>query len=318
MPPPQWTQLAFARRLLFPMFRICVLFLIMIVWFQRSLIYHPSKSNQLSAQEAGVPQAVSDVTVRTHDGLTLHGWLALAGQKKSGLPPDSRELLAQGRPLVLLFPGNAGNRANRTSLLNTFGQLGADAMIFDHRGYGDNEGKPSEANIIRDARTIWNYATRDLGVPAERIVLYGESLGGGIAIRLASELCRDRIEPGGVIAQSTFNSLVDAGRHHFPYLPVNLILIDRFESEKYIANVTSPLLFLHGFRDQVVPFPLGQKLFEAAPAKSSSGIEKRQTVLPNADHSDVYGFDRPLVISALKQFIELINRRKSDIPLGQE
>ena len=182
-------------------------------------------------------------------------------------------------------------------------------MIFDYRGYGDNPGKPSEANFLRDARVIWDYATKELNVPARRIVLYGESLGAGSAVRLAGDLSAEGIEPGGLVVQSSFNSLIDAGRHHFPILPVSLILIDRFDSERHITSVTCPILQLHGARDQIVPLQLGQKLFATAPDKSSSGIAKRQVILPNADHNDVYGPDRPLVVDELKRFLKEVSTK---------
>ncbi len=280
----------------------------MLAWFQRSLIYHPTKSPSLKAGIAQLPQAVVDVTVKSHDGLTLHGWLSLSGQeKKTERPIDVKAVLSQGYPLVIVFPGNAGNRANRAHLLHTFNTLGADALIIGYRGYGDNAGEPSEANFKRDARTVWDFVTKELGVPAQRIVLYGESLGGGVATRLAGDLCEEGIEPRGLIVQSGFSSLVDTGRHHFPILPVGLILIDRFESDRHIADVTCPILQIHGSRDQIVPLQLGQKLFEATPAKSSGGIVKRLVILPNAGHNDVYGVDRPLVVDALRKFLKEVS-----------
>lgn len=310
-PPPSRKVPSLAWRCFISCLRLGLLLLIMLAWFQRSLIYHPAKSQSLKATGVQLPQATVDVTVKSHDGLTLNGWIALSGQKKSSMPIDTKKLLSQGRPLVIVFCGNAGNRAHRTHLLHTFGVLGADAMIFDYRGYGDNPGKPSEANFIRDARTIWDHATLKLEVPPRRIVLYGESLGAGSAVQLAGDLCREGIEPGGLIVQSSFSSLVEAGRHHFPVLPVSLILIDRFESDRHIAGVTCPILQLHGSRDQIVPLRLGQKLFEAAPAKSSGGIAKRQVILPNADHNDVYGIDRPLVVDALKRFLKDVSTTSS-------
>ena len=308
VPLPQQRKVpSLARRCCISFLRIGLLLLTMLAWFQRSLIYQPAKTKPLVAKDTGLSQMVVDVTVKTHDGLTLHGWLVAAGPRKSSLPVDPKTLLSH--PLVIVFPGNAGHRGYRTDLLQTFGELGADAMIFDYRGYGENPGKPSEANFIRDARVIWNYATKELGVPARRIVLYGESLGGGTAVRLAGDLCRDGIEPGGLVVQSSFNSLVDAGRYHFPILPVSLILIDRFESDRHITSVTCPILQLHGSRDQIVPVRLGQKLFEAAPAKSSGGIAKRQVILPNADHNDVYGVDRLLVVDALQKFLKEVSTK---------
>jgi uncharacterized protein len=285
--------------------RVGLLLIIMLAWFQRSLIYQPTKTKALAATEAGLSQTVMDVTVKTHDDLSLHGWLTAAGPRKSSLPVDPKTLLSH--PLVIVFPGNAGHRGHRAHLLETVGKLGADAMIFDYRGYAENPGKPSEANFIRDARSLWNYATKELGVPPHRIVLYGESLGGGVAVRLAGDLCREGIEPGGLIVQSSFNSLVDAGRHHFPILPVALVLIDRFESDRHIVGVKCPILQLHGSRDQIVPLRLGRQLFEAAPVKSSGGIAKQLLILPRADHNDVYGVDRPLIIDALKKFLKEVS-----------
>lgn len=302
-PPPAQRKVPWlAWRCFILLLRIGLLLFIMLAWFQRSLIYQPAKTKPLAAKEAGLSQTVVDVTVKSHDGLTMHGWLAAAGPRKSSLPVDPKSLLSH--PLVIVFPGNAGHRGYRTELLRTFGEMGADTMIFDYRGYGENPGKPSEANIARDARVIWDHATKELGVPAQRIVLYGESLGGGVAVRLAGDLCRGGTEPGGLIVQSSFNSLVDAGRYHFPGLPVGLILIDRFQSDRHITKVTCPILQLHGARDQIVPLQLGQKLFAAAPVKSSGGIAKRQVILPNAEHNDVYGPDLPLVVNALQKFLK--------------
>ncbi len=304
--PPTRKASSLTWRFFISSLRIVLLLLIMLAWFQRSLIYHPAKVKELPAAGSHLAHAVFDVMVKSHDELTLHGWLMLAGQPKSELPVDPKPLLKQGRPLVIVFPGNAGHRAYRSHLLHTFGELDADAMIFDYRGYGDNPGKPSEANFRRDARTVWDFATKTLGVSPRQIVLYGESLGGGSAVWLASDLCREGVEPGGLIVQSTFNSLAAAGGHHFPILPVSLLLIDRFESSRHITTVTCPILQLHGVRDRIVPLSLGKKLFDAAPAQSSSKIPKRQVLLPNSDHNDVYGPDLPLVADALRSFLKQV------------
>lgn len=307
-PPPQERKVPpLPWRCCVSVLRIGLVLLLMLAWFQRSLIYHPTKSLSLKAAGARLPQATVDVTVKSHDGLTLNGWIALAGQKNSARPVDVKHLLSQGQPLVIVFSGNAGNRAHRTHLLSTFGALGADSMIFDYRGYGDNPGKPSEADFLRDARAIWDVASREFGVPPERIVLYGESLGAGSAVRLAGDLCAEGIQPGGLIVQSGFNSLVEAGRHHFPILPVGLILIDRFESDRHITGVTCPILQIHGAKDQIVPLQLGQKLFEAAPTRSSGGLAKQLLVLSNADHNDVYDADRPQVVNTLNEFLKVVS-----------
>jgi fermentation-respiration switch protein FrsA (DUF1100 family) len=278
--------------------------------WQRTLIYFPTKSNDLSSRVVEVNQAVSDIQIPTHDNLKLNGWLIFAGQKRTAEAPDIPALLKQGRPLVIVFSGNGGNRGHRQYLLHHLTAMGADVLIVDHRGYGDNPGSPSEELLARDARRVWDFATIDLKVPAGRIVIYGESLGGGIATRLAGDLCQQRIEPGGLIIQSSFNSLVAAGQHHYPWLPVKLVLVDRFESEQYIAHVTCPILHLHGQHDQVVPLKLGQKLFKAAPEKSSAGIPKQFVLLPRTNHNDVYGPDVTMVTDAVSKFLAGVSTRQ--------
>jgi alpha-beta hydrolase superfamily lysophospholipase len=290
-------------RLLVYLFWCGLAVLIMLAWMQRLLIYHPTKSKDLAAQNAQVPQAVVDVQVTTHDNLKLNGWLALAGEGRFAKAPDIAKSLSQGRPLVIVFPGNGGPRAMRQYLLQALGSLGADVMIFDHRGFGDNPGKPTEWQLTQDAQAIWKYATEELKVPPQRIVLYGESLGGGVASRLAGDLGAKGVEPGGLVIQASFDSLVSAGKYHFPILPVSLILIDRFESAKYIAKSKCPILHLHGELDRVVPITLGKRLFQAAPEKSTSGVPKQLVVLPRTNHNDVFGPDLRLVMTALKDFL---------------
>lgn len=282
--------------------------LAMLAWFQRSLIYYPTKSHDLAASNAETTQAVVDVQVTTHDGLRLNGWLALSGEKRTA-PPNVPKHLAQGRPLVIIFPGNGGHRAMRQYLLQLLGTLGADALIFDHRGFGDNPGNPTEYQLTKDAQSIWKYATEELKVPPQRIVLYGESLGGGVASRLAGDLGGQGIEPGGLVIQASFDSLVAAGKHHFRWLPVSLMLIDRFESDKHIAWVKCPILSLHGQKDQIVPIELGKRLFQAAPEKSASGVPKEMVILPRSNHNDVFGPDLNLVTTALEKFLAGVSAR---------
>ncbi len=290
--------------------------------FQRSLLYHPTKSDHLQAKDCRVAQSVLDVQVTAHDKLVLNGWLALAPKMGSDpspwpycfsidpnerlpavTPQEALTLLDEGRPLVIVFSGNGGHRAMRGTLMDVLRTLGADVLMFDYRGYGDNPGDPAEAHFVQDARAIWNFAIADLKIPAKRIVLYGESLGGGVATRLASDLCSAGIEPRGLIVQSSFNSIVDVGRFHFPILPVSTLSVDRFESERHITRVTCPYLHLHGEQDEVIPLPLGKKLFQAAPEKSSSQIAKQFVPLPHSHHNDVYDQDRERAMNAIREFM---------------
>jgi fermentation-respiration switch protein FrsA (DUF1100 family) len=272
--------------------------------FQRSLIYYPNRTGSLPANESGLSQPVADLIVTSHDRVKLHGWILFQHSSKERTKDDPAQLRTSDLPVVLFFSGNAGDRSMRTVPLQTLRSMNAHVVIVDYRGYAENKGHPSESAIARDARAIWNHLTRELQIPEQRIVIYGESLGGGVGCRLASELCREGIEPGGLILQSTFSSLVDAAQFHFPVLPVSLLLVDRYPSVSRVSSVTCPILQIHGALDTIVPLNLGQKLFDAVQEKSSQGVPKRQVVLPNCDHNDVYSeLDSHELLNALRDFL---------------
>jgi fermentation-respiration switch protein FrsA (DUF1100 family) len=281
--------------------------LIMLATFQRSLIYHPFAEKSLPAQNAGHGTGrAHDVTTRTEDNFELRGWLVLAKGHTAGSDAQVTAELAKGRPLVLYFGGNAANRNYRMVEVELLTQAGADVLIFDYRGYGDSSGEPSEAGLARDAKAVWRFATETKKIEPRRIVLYGESLGGGVAVRLASELSLSKTPPAGVILRSTFSSLTDVASSHFPFIPVRWLLIDRFPSDRLIRDVTCPLLQFHGRLDTIVPLPLGQKLSATAPDQSASGIAKRFVELPNADHNDVMETSRREVLQAIGEFLPVV------------
>lgn len=243
--------------------------------FQRRLLYRPTVVDAISPQDSRMPsEQVKQLEVTTHDGLKLSGWLLL--------PYDHS---GAERLLVLYFPGNAENRIAHAPDCRDFTSLGADVAIFDYRGFGDNPGSPSQKDIAADARTIWKHLTQDLGLPAERIVLFGESLGGGVATRLASELCQNGTPPAGLIVASTFSSMTDTVAWHYPYFPVRMFLLDRYPSDDRITEVTCPIVCLHGTEDKIVPIELAEKLFAAAPETSASGVKKRFIASPGMGHN---------------------------------
>ena len=275
----------------------------------RQRTYFPDRVDDLSASRLRLPlDRVHDITLRSEDGLTLHGWHFLADGRHA---PDraawDREP-APERPLALFFSGNGGNRSYRVSETEVLTHAGADVFLFDYRGYGDNSGTPSEQAISSDARAVWNYAVIERHVEPRRIVLYGESLGGAVATRLAAEMCDDDTPPGGLILRSTFSTLADAARHLFPVLPVNMLLHERYASLERIGHVTCPILMLHGLHDSVVPNELGRKLMSAAPERSADGTPLRFVDLPNADHNDVLEADGELLQQAIDAFIGRMRR----------
>ena len=287
--------------------------LVMFVSLQRSLIYHPFVDRSLPAKQAGIGTGrTHDVATRTADGLDLRGWLVLAKGHVAAQDDEVDAKLREGRPVVLFFGGNAANRSYRILDVNILADAGADVLIFDYRGYGDNLGAPSEEGLARDAQAVWQFATETKKIEPHRIVLFGESLGGGVAVRLASELSQKQTPPAGLILRSTFSSLTDTAAYHFPWLPVRWMLIDRFPSEQRIGLVTCPLLQFHGTRDAIVPFRLGKKLFVAAPDKSTSGVAKQFVELPNADHNDVMETSRREVSEAIAALLSVVARQKAN------
>ena len=303
-----WTLKSAFRRSVQWLLKLYLLLLVPLAFFQRSLIYHPTREKSLIAKDFGFSPNVTDLTVKAHDGIELHGWLSVALTGDAQNVVDAEDIAA-AIPVVLYFSGNAGNRSLRYTQIMALNSLGADVAIFDYRGFGENEGSPTEANFALDARTIWDHFTNERQISPQRIVIYGESLGGGTAARLASDLCHEGIEPGGLILQSTFSSLVDVGWAHFPIVPVSLLLLDQFPSSERVRSVTCPVLQIHGQQDSIVPYAIGQKLYHAVPEKSSRGIAKRLVTLPNTDHNDVYSLsqDHQLFLQSLREFFAALS-----------
>jgi hypothetical protein len=261
---------------------------VMLGVFQRKLIYLPTIKATLTPADAGLPAGrVHTVDITTDDGLTLHGWHLLPTGRTAADQDECDKELAEGRWLVIYFHGNAGNRRRRVKDCTDFTELGADVFLFDYRGYGDNPGSPSEEKLAADAQAVWKYATEKRHVAPERILIYGESLGGGVATRLAAEISQAGTPPAGLILSSTFSSLVDAASFHYPWFPVSLMLTERYPSVERIKNVTCPILHIHGSEDTIVPIQFGQRLFDAAPEKSAAGIKKRFLELKGYGHNDI-------------------------------
>lgn len=280
-----------------------VLVTVMLALLQRSLIYLPLRE-PVSSLETGLPaEQIRNVQLATDDGLTLNGWLVLADGALPA-PDHHRDALAvDERPLIVYFAGNGGHRGYRLNEIDQFIRLGCHVLYFDYRGYAENPGAPTESDFARDARSVWNYATQTLSVPASRIVLWGESLGGGVATGLAADLCDAGNVPRGLILRSTFTSLADAGAWHYPWLPVRWVLIDRYPSIERIPRVTCPLLVIHGRQDQIVPFEMGERLFAAAPDQSHNGVPKSFVELPAAGHNDVMYVAAEEVERAMSEFL---------------
>ncbi len=168
-------------------------------------------------------------------------------------------------PLVLLFcHGNAGTIQNRLIYLPIFQSLGLSTLLFDYRGYGNSEGKPSESGTYADVAAAWRYLTEEQKIPPQRILIYGESLGGAVASYWAETLTTQSIPAGGLILAGTFTHVHDRAAELYPLLPVRFISRFNYQSESRLSKIKMPVLVIHSRDDEIIPFSHGEKLFQAA------------------------------------------------------
>jgi len=210
--------------------------------FQSRLIYYPHRDLVATPEVAGL--SYEDVNLTTEDGVNIHGWY---------LPHPS------ARATLLFFHGNAGNISHRVESLSIFHQLRLNVLIIDYRGYGRSEGKPTEQGTYLDAEAAWDWLITDKGIPADQIVVFGRSLGGGIAAWLAA-----RKQPGAVILESTFTSIPDMAAKLYPYLPIRWLTRFHYANLKQMHSIDSPVWLGHSPDDELIPYSQGQRLFEAA------------------------------------------------------
>ncbi|HEX2444735.1 MAG TPA: alpha/beta hydrolase [Vicinamibacterales bacterium] len=258
---------------------IAALFVLVLWVGQRHLIYLPFGSVAPPAG-AGLPDAEA-VSFPTDDGLTLNAWFVPA----AGSPRP---------PTVIVFSGNAGNRAFRAPLAAALRDAGIQTLLLDYRGYGGNPGSPSEEGLALDVRAARRYVANRPDVDARRLVYFGESLGSGPAVRLAIEQ-----PPLALILRSPYTSLIDLGRLHYPYLPVGLLLRDRFPSLERIPRVRCPVLVIAARGDTIVPSSQSERLHAAVTAP-------KRLLLLEGDHNDYELLAGPRLIAAVVDFLRAL------------
>ena len=261
--------------------------------FERSLIFFPTRYPDgewdPQAVTRGSGCVIEDCFFEAADGVRLHGWLCRRGAASKG---------GEVEATVLWFHGNAGNLSDRADLLLQLEtHLPAQVMIIDYRGYGRSGGRPSEAGLYRDARAAWRYLVEERGVEPKKIVVFGKSLGGAVAIDLATA-----VEPAGLIVESSFTSVPAMAAHHFPFVP-RFLLRTRMDSLSKIRSIDCPKLFVHSRADEVVPFTLGRELYETA-AEPKFFLE-----IEGAGHNETSLVGGSAYFKALSEFVATCTHR---------
>jgi hypothetical protein len=250
-----------------------VLAVLAALWvFQRRLIYLPDRSSPSPGSAA-----LEEVRFATDDGLELVAWFVPA--------------VGDSKGSVLMFNGNAGNRSDRLPLGEALARKGYATLLVDYRGYGGNPGSPSEDGLAADARAALEYLRSR--VDPLRIAYFGESLGTGVAVHLATEH-----PPRGLILRSPFTSLADVASAHYPIIPTGLLLRDQFDNEEKIGNIAAPLLVIAGAEDRIVPTELSVDLYETA------NEPKELVVIEGVGHNDAALLDGAEMIAEVVVFLE--------------
>jgi fermentation-respiration switch protein FrsA (DUF1100 family) len=259
----------------------------LIYFKQDALVFQAAMDRGYRATPAAIGLRFDALTLATEDGEKLDGWHVPAG---TGTP---------ARALVIVFHGNAGNIGHRLDYLRMFHDLGYASLILDYRGYGRSSGKPSEDGTYLDAAAAWNHATQVLGYPAERIVIFGESMGGAVAAQLAESR-----RPAALVLASTFTSVPDLGAEIYPWLPVRALARIRYDTRERLASIAAPVLVIHSRGDDIIPFAHGERLYAAAkPPKQFLEIE--------GGHNDGFVFGREAWVRQLDDFLHPALARES-------
>ncbi len=248
-------------RFLRPFLVAYLVVLLLMVWFEERMIFFPAPYNAADTVWRPAGLEFEDAWFTADDGAKLHGWYC---------PVDEPEAV------ILFAHGNAGHLAWRAEAIrNLQRELHCSVLIFDYRGYGRSEGKPSERGVLRDVRAAHAWLIERSGRPAEEIVLMGRSLGGGVVLDLAAET-----SAAAVVVESTFTSLPDVAAVHYPWLPVRTLMRSRLNNLQRLADYPGPIFLSHGDADTVVPFEFGRRLYEAATG------EKQFFLVAGGGHND--------------------------------
>jgi len=260
--------------------------LLLNVWMyfqQPQMIFYPVRELYQTPADWGLDY--EDVTLNTADNVQLHGWYI----------PNQ-----QSEQVLLFFHGNAGNISHRRDSLELFHQLGLSVFIIDYRGYGRSHGEPDEQGLYQDAAAAWRYLMEEKGIAGDQILIFGRSLGGAVATRLAAG-----VQARGLILESTFSSARDVAKAVFPVLSRLVLTRYDFNTVENIRHVQYPVLVLHSPDDEIIPFQLGEKVFQAA-------RQPRHLVRMQGNHNDGFLQSQPAYAQALDSWLQGINNTTQD------
>ena len=218
-----------------------VVLIIFIYFYQRNLLYHPSENNY---QNDKIQFNYDEVFIKVDEKIKLKSWL---------IKKDFKKLKT-----LVIFHGNAGHLSNRIYKLNELYKLDINILLISWRGFSGNKGSPTEQNLYKDAEATIKWLNEQ-EIKNNQIILYGESLGSGVAVEIGK-----KNNFNSIILESPFTSIENSAKIYYPYLPVKLLLKDKFNSISKITMINIPILIMHGKKDDVVPFSMGKQLFEKA------------------------------------------------------
>jgi fermentation-respiration switch protein FrsA (DUF1100 family) len=252
---------------------------------QDRMVFFPTHELEGSPGDLGLD--FQELMIEVADGERVHAWFVPAPRDN----PSGDDSAENDRPTVIFCHGNGGNISHRLATIEVIHRLGGDLLLFDYRGYGQSDGSPSEANLYADAEACYRWLIDEIGVQPDRIVWFGRSLGGAVAVDLAA-----RVDCAGLIVESSFTSAKEMGRRMFPWFPIGLLLRYQFDSVEKIGRVGCPVLVMHSQEDDMIPYSMGRQLFERA-------AEPKEFVTLVGDHNERGYFGHEEYLSSLRSIL---------------
>ncbi len=279
------------QKFLLPCLRILVLayigLAIALYFGQSNLVYMPSQA--LTETPANIGLKFEDIQITAKDNVNLNAWF---------VPAKDNDQIGKG--VILFCHGNGGNISNRVSYLPIFKDLGLSTFLFDYRGYGKSEGKPTEAGTYADVEAAWQYLTQERKISPKKIIIYGESLGGAIAAYIAQLTSQDRKNnAGGLVLASTFTSISDRASELYPFLPIRLLSRFSYNSIERLPSIKIPVLIMHSTEDEIIPFHHSDRNFQAA-------NQPKKLVKLRGDHNGGFLDSLETYRNGLNEFIQSI------------